>query len=117
MKYYHGGYGELKVGQYVLPPLLTRAATTANYGASSVLDRSKVYVCTQFEGALLFACGHHSGRGKVYEVEPMGGLEPDPDADRPNFSFQCQRAKVLKVYRVKGKTIKRVQKVLMEDCR
>ena len=114
VKYYHGGYGELKEGQHVLPPILTKAPSLARFGGRGVCDTNKVYVCTEFDGALLYACMHQSGHGKVYEVEPIGDLIEDIDAKHTGFSFACDRAKIVKVFRVKGKTIKRVQKIMLE---
>jgi hypothetical protein len=114
MTYFHGGYGQLKVGDLVLPPAETKAPSLASFGAHSVCDRSKVYVCSIQEGALLYACMHHSGRGKIYEVEPIGDLQEDPDAKFTGFSFSCDRARVIRVIRVKGKTIKKIQKHMLE---
>jgi rifampin ADP-ribosylating transferase len=116
MTYFHGGYGQLKVGDLVLPPIQTKAPSLARFGGHDVCDRSKVYVCTMQEGALLYACMHPSGHGKVYEVEPIGDLQEDPDARSEGFSFSCDRARVVRVIRVKGKTIKRVQKYMLEDA-
>jgi rifampin ADP-ribosylating transferase len=115
-KFFHGGYGDLKVGQFVLPPAITKAPSTARFGARAVCDTTKVYVCTEFDGALIFGCMHHSGAGKVYEVEPIGDLVDDPDAVTAGHSYSCDRARVLKVIRLKGKTIKRVQKFMLEDA-
>lgn len=116
VKYFHGGYGGLRVGQYVEPPAVTKAPSLARFGARGVCDTSKVYVSTIFDGALLYGCMHHSGEGKVYEVEPVGELLEDPDAKSRGLSFSCDRAKVIKVYRLKGKTIKRVQKWMVGDA-
>lgn len=117
MSYFHGGYGQLKVGDFVLPPLQSKSPSLARFGAHAVCDRSKVYVCTMLEGALLYACMHHSGCGKVYEVEPIGELVEDPDARIEGFSFACDRARVIRVIRVKGKTIKNIQKHMLRDAR
>ncbi|MHA4731227.1 hypothetical protein [Ensifer adhaerens] len=104
------------VGQFVLPPAKTRAPSTARFGAAGVCDPSKVYVSTDAGGAMIYAAVHFSGRGKLYEVEPVGELKPDPDARVDGLSFACDRARVLRVIRLKGKTIKRVQKIVMEDA-
>lgn len=116
MTYFHGGYGQLKVGDLVLPPNQTKAPSLARFGARAVCDPSKVYVCAIMEGALLYACMHPSGHGKLYEVEPVGELREDPDSKMEGFSFSCDRARVIRVIRVKGKTIKRVQKHMLEDA-
>ncbi|PDT55073.1 hypothetical protein [Sinorhizobium americanum] len=115
VRYFHGGFGGLTVGQFVLPPAKTKAPSTARFGAAGVCNTSKVYVCTDMDGALVYACMHYSGRGKVYEVEPIGELMPDPDARVPGISFECDKARVLRVFRVPGKTIKQVQREMLRE--
>ncbi|RVK97498.1 hypothetical protein CN150_10550 [Sinorhizobium meliloti] len=116
VRYFHGGFGGLTVGQIVLPPATTKAPSTARFGAAGVCNTNKVYVCTDQHGALLYACMHWSGCGKVYEVEPIGELTPDPDALRAGFSFECDKARVLRVIRVRGKLIKQVQPNMLREA-
>ncbi|MQW36057.1 hypothetical protein [Sinorhizobium meliloti] len=116
VRYFHGGYGGLTVGQLVLPPAITKAPSTARYGGAGVCNTNKVYVCTDQHGALLYACMHWSGCGKVYEVEPIGELRPDPDAAREGFSFECDKARVLRGIRVRGKFIKQVQRDMLREA-
>ncbi|MDX0930546.1 hypothetical protein GOE05_24055 [Sinorhizobium medicae] len=116
VRYFHGGFGGLTVGQLVLPPETTKAPSTARFGAAGVCNTNKVYVCTDMHGALLYACMHFSGCGKVYEVEPIGELTPDPDAARAGFSFECDKARVLRVIRVRGKLIKQVQRDMLREA-
>ncbi|AAL49635.1 unknown [Sinorhizobium phage PBC5] len=115
-RYYHGGFGGLSLGQFVLPPKTTRAPSTARFGAAGVCDPSKVYICTELHAALFFACMHPSGRGKVYEVEPIGELIADPDTEIPGLSFECDKARVLRVIRVPGKTIKQIQRDIRREA-
>ncbi|RVL05139.1 hypothetical protein CN151_10880 [Sinorhizobium meliloti] len=115
VRYFHGGFGGLTVGQFVLPPAKTRAPSTARFGAASVCNTNKVYLCTDMDGALVYACMHFSGRGKVYEVEPIGDLTLDPDAKVAGISFECDKARVLRVIRVPGKTIKLVQREMLRE--
>ncbi len=111
--FFHGGFGGLQVGQFVLPPAKTRAATTASYTiARGICDPKRVYVTTDLGAALVYACMHPSGSGKIYEVEPLGGLETDPDAKIEGLSYSCNAARVLRVIRLRGKTIKSVQKAM-----
>jgi hypothetical protein len=93
--YYHGGPQGRSRGAYILPPSITGAMTTADFGAGSVCDRGKVYVTTSYEAALIYAAGHR--RGVVYEVLPVGTLLPDPDCSEPGLSFECEKAVVRKV--------------------
>lgn len=119
IRYFHGGYGGLKVGGHVLPPSITGAISTASYGAASVCRRDRVYVTSQFENATEAAAVHPSGLGKVYEVEPIGELTVDPDAStmpgQAPWSWECERARIVAVHRVPGKTKKRIKKLLSRE--
>lgn len=112
-RYFHGGFGGLSVGQHVLPPNVTKAPSTASYGAGGVCSRDRVYITTEFDAALVFACAHPSGRGKVYEVEPTGQVTDDPDARAMGYSYECEKARVVKVFKIRGKTIRNMQRALL----
>lgn len=114
---YHGGYGGLSVGQLALPPRKTGAASTASFGAAVVCDRDAVYVTTDFEAAIMFACAHPSGRGKLYEVEPIGDLVDDIDAKGRGYSFKCPSARVKRVFKIKGKIIRNLQRAILTELR
>lgn len=62
--FYHGGAPGLRVGQYILPPAKTGAASTASFGAAGVCDRNKVYVTISSRAALMVACHARGGRCK-----------------------------------------------------
>lgn len=114
LHYFHGGYGGLRVGDMILPPSVTGAVSTASYGAASVCRRDRVYVTSRFDNAVDAAAVHPSGRGKVYEVKPLGDLTVDPDALRlpgqEPWSWECLKAVVVAVHRIPGKTKKRIKK-------
>lgn len=114
---YHGGYGGLSVGQLVLPPRKTGAPSTAGFGAAAVCDRDAVYVTTDFEAAMMFACAHPSGRGKLYEVEAIGDLVEDVDAKGRGYSFKCPSARVKRVFKIKGKIIRNLQRAMLAELR
>jgi len=95
MKYFHGGYGGLKEGGILLPPSITGAKSCADYGAGHVCRRDKVYVSVDVEDARLVAA--LTPAGKVYQVEPLGDVSPDPDCNIPGVSFECDRARVIRV--------------------
>lgn len=116
-QFFHGGFPGLSVGQYVLPPNVSKAPSTASFGAGAVCDRDKVYITTEFDAAFVFACSHPSGRGKIYEVEPVGTIEDDIDARSMGYSFQCDKARVTRVHRIKGKIIKKMQLALLQEGR
>lgn len=98
-RYYHGGPAGRQVGAFLLPPTATRARSLAEFGAAAVCRRDRVYVTTDRNAALLYAAGHR--RGVIYEVEPVGTLEPDPDCNTPGLSWQCERARVVRVIKPK----------------
>jgi rifampin ADP-ribosylating transferase len=97
--YFHGGRPGLPRGSFILPPTITKATSCSEYGAAGVHRRDRVYVVVSQEGALLYAAGHPSGKGWIYECEPIGQLEPDPDATVPGISFQCPKARVLRIFK------------------
>ncbi len=107
--YWHGGAPGLKM---ILPPSITGVASCADYGASAVCRRDRVYITTKYEAALMFAAMHPSGEGMVYVVEPIAPLEPDPDCDAPGLSYACRKAKVVMEY-----PPSKVERMLMRDFR
>lgn len=109
MPFWHGGYGRLKVGDFVLPPKATGAPSTAAFGADGVCRRDRVYVTTDFTAAWMFAGLHPSGRGAVYAVLPVGEILRDPDCTEA-ISFECEKARVMAVKRLTGKEIKKIKK-------
>jgi rifampin ADP-ribosylating transferase len=100
MIFFHGGAPGLRL---ILPPIKTGAPSLADFGAG-VCDPNKVYVTTS-AAAQIFAAFHHSGRGTVYRVEPLGKLEPDPDCLEPGLSYQCDAARILRATRLSHERI------------
>lgn len=111
VRYYHGGPSGLQIGQKILPPSITRAATTADFGARGVCRTDRVYVTTEYLAAYEFACLHPSGRGRVYEVLPDSALVPDPDARGPH-SWECESATIVRSHRIRGKHVKAMKKLV-----
>lgn len=99
VRYFHGGPAGLR-GE-ILPPERTGAATTADYGAAHVCRRDRVYLLTDPELAIVYAAGAISQRpGWVYEVEPVGDVEPDADWLGPEGASVCaRRARIRRVHR------------------
>jgi len=95
VKYYHGGYGGLREGKLVLPPSITGALSCADYGAHNVCRRDRVYITTGVEEARYIAS--KTPGGKVYEVFPIGELADDPDCSEKGLSFECVKARVVRV--------------------
>jgi len=98
-KYYHGGFGKLRVGDQVRPAIETGVRSASDYGAEGVHRRDRVYLTTNPDAALIFAALSPCRCGTVYEVEPIGVLEHDPDCSELGLSYQCERAIVKSIYR------------------
>lgn len=110
--YYHGGVPGLARGQRVLSARLAGVRSTASCGAHGVCDPERVYVTTDRAAAVMFASMHPSGRGRVYRVEPLGRLEPDPDCSAQGLSFSCDAALVVERLRVPGKLMRKARQVV-----
>mgnify|MGYP001356936212 CR=1 FL=1 len=81
--YYHGGFPGLVAGDRLLPPDATGATTrlsrlAAALGAPHGTRTDVVYLATVQEHARAFAALYPDGA--LYEAEPVGDVEPDPDA-------------------------------------
>jgi hypothetical protein len=114
--YFHGGPPGMKPGMFILPPEITRAPSCSEYGAAHVHRRDRVYLCTYPEGALIFAAMHPSGKGQVYQVVPIGEVEPDPDWKGPEGgSVQVPRARVVRVFHVTPSVRRAVMRQFLSD--
>lgn len=112
--YWHGGRRGIKRGAYILPPTVTKAPSLSEYGAEGVHRRDRVYVTTIQAAALLYAAGVK--RGVIYECEPLGDLEPDPDCSMPGLSWQCEKARVVRCIKPKARDIEMARAVLLHDA-
>lgn len=93
--YYHGGPEGLTE---VLPPSVTGMPSCADYDDTGVIRRDRVYIITvagEAEDFAMFAPTR--GDVCVYEVVPVGAVEPDPDCLVPGVSFCCEAARVVRV--------------------
>lgn len=109
-RYFHGGPRGLR---WIEPPCKTGAPSTASYGGAGVCRRDRVYVTASPDAALMYAAMHPSMKGVVYQVEPVGEVADDPDCNEPGLSFECERARVVKVYKFSGKTLAAIRKQVM----
>ena len=109
-KLYHGGPRGLSV---ILPPTETKVRDTSAYvPGNGVHSRSKVYLTSSFDAAIMYASCHP--KGVVYEVRPQGQLEADPDCSMPGLSWACDRAEVVRRHRIPGKTLRKARAALQE---
>lgn len=54
--------------------------------------------------------------GVIYEVEPLGAIEADPDCTLPGLSFQCERARVVRRIKPTKSAIETARAVLKEGA-
>jgi hypothetical protein len=109
IRYFHGGVPDLKVGDFIIPANESGSASTADFGAERVCRKDRIYLTSSFEAAFIFGSMHPSNRGTVYEVEPVGELKHDIDCDLPGLSFEVERAKIIKVFKIDSQTRRKVQ--------
>lgn len=97
ISYFHGGVPGLALGDRLLAPSVTGVRAAIDYAdvagvdpaAASRVRRDRIYLSTMIEAAAIFAAFHPSGRGELYEVDPVGPVEPDPDySGAPGESVQ-----------------------------
>ncbi|MEP6893393.1 MAG: hypothetical protein ABI927_06390 [Gaiellaceae bacterium] len=101
--WFHGGVRGLEPGALLLPPVVTGAPSMADYlpagPDASLIRRDRVYIARRVEDALVYA-GLQLGGGDLYEVEPVGELEPDGDyKGNDGYSVQTVAARVVRVVR------------------
>lgn len=111
INYYHGGRPGIQRGAMLLPPIITKAKCLSDFGAAGVHRRDRVYVTTSQAAALLYASGIPGG--VIYQCEPLGVIEPDPDCSEPGLSMQCERARVLRVIKPRRGMLETARAVLM----
>lgn len=105
VRYFHGGPRRIARDKLVLPPAQTGARTTAEVGPAEVRERmlrvhrrDRVYLTTDPEAARVFASLAEPGGGHVYEVRPIGDIEPDPDyIGDGGEGVCCSSARVVRV--------------------
>jgi hypothetical protein len=73
--------------------------------------KDRVYVTTELTDAQFYAAA--SQDPIVYEVEPQGPIENDPNCRGPGISYACERAKIIAIHKVRGKSIKKARKKML----
>ena len=115
-RYFHGGNKGLRVGEYILPPATTKTLSTSQLVDTRGNHRTdRVYVTTVFTEAQMFAAPNR--KPVVYEVEPEGSLEDDPDNKLSGRSYACEKAKIISIHKVPGKVVKKVRQVSLNKSR
>lgn len=99
VRWYHGGVPGLGVGDWLVPPDCSgtchRLSLHAPEGAPHGTRTDVVYVTSDPEVARVYAAFYPDGA--VYEVDPDGPVEPDPDA--PELAGMCDMARIVAVAR------------------
>jgi len=108
--YYHGGPRGFQRGAMLLPPSITRSKSTTEIMGKCVHRVDRVYVTTDINAALLYAAAFN--RGVIYEVEPVGQIEEDPDCSMPGLSFQCERARIKRIQKISDSVLSSAREVL-----
>lgn len=108
--YFHGGRSGLPRGSFILPPNITKAPSLSEYGAAGVHRKDRVYVTTSQAAALLYAS--MTRNGVIYECEPIGSIEPDPDCTEPGLSFQCEKARVIRCIKPKASDVEAIRAMM-----
>jgi hypothetical protein len=120
--YYHGGVPGLTVGDELLPPSrsgrtdsLASIAAANRIEGSAVMRDDRVFLGTLYEIGLLYAAMYPTlSGGWVYECEPVGPVEPDPDyRGDPSESVQCASAIVTRVLgRLSPSQVRSIRKLI-----
>lgn len=98
MTLYHGGARWLDRKGVILPPSRTGAPCGSDFGGAGVHRRDRVYLTSSLDEARMFALlAPPRGGGTVYEAEPIGDTEPDPDYSGPAVCVQVPMARIVRV--------------------
>ena len=101
IKYYHGGFPDLPVGTVLLSKnAAARLGRTANWALrNGQHSADHVYFTTDMELARSFAHALKTsfGRGHLYEVQPLGAMEADPDYAIFDDMFMAPSARIVRV--------------------
>lgn len=109
---YHGGRGGMKKGMFVLPPSVTGSKLGQSTFGNHLTDSTKVYVTNDLVAAYVYAA--FIPDGDVYEVEPVGELEEDPDCNTPGMSYACVRARITKRNRLSENQRQGIRQKMMQ---
>jgi hypothetical protein len=107
-RYYQGGDGGLKIGDYILPP--NETGKDNMIGLNPLRNKDLVYVTNDIAGAMFFAS--RSDSPMVYEVTPEGALEDDPDHKTKGISYACPKAKIAALHAVPPDVIQRNRQMM-----
>lgn len=108
--YFHGGNAGLKIGGYILPPSETKVPQNGDV-PSHIRGKNHIYMVRDFIEAAPWAA-HHTNP-IIYEVEPEGVVENDPDVEKPGLSYRCPKAKIIAVHQIPADLLVAAQLALL----
>ena len=113
MRLYHGGPAGLSAGRFILPANETKVYSCSDAGVdNNPHRRDRIYLTPDPRAAEMFAAMAPSLAVRIYAVEAVGDLEPDPDCFERGLSFQGIKAEILKEKRVPKARRKKILRAL-----
>ncbi|MGY4177777.1 hypothetical protein ACVIHH_003068 [Bradyrhizobium sp. USDA 4518] len=109
--YFHGGNAGLEIGKYILPPAETNAPQNGVV-PSNIRGKDHIYMVREFVKAAPWAAHHKNP--VIYEVEPEGEIENDPDVDQPGLSYRSKRARIVAIHSIPADMLAAAQALLRQ---
>ena len=110
--YFHGGNAGLKVSGYILPPSVTGAPQNGDV-PFHIRGNAWIYMNRELVKSALWAAQHQNP--VVYEVEPEGVVENDPDVEKPELSYRAYKAKIIAIHQVPPDMLAAARKELLKS--
>ena len=108
--YFHGGKRGLKVDDYILAPSITGVSQNGEV-PEEIRGKDHIYMVRNFVEAAPWAAQHSDA--VIYEVEPEGTIEDDPDVKKPGLSYRCPKAKIVAVHEIPADMLSAARNLLL----
>jgi hypothetical protein len=112
VRWWHGGAPGLQPGDLILPAIETETLAASDKlmpAGKFAYSPSWVYVADKIDMAIIFAGRYRHGMGDVYEVEPVGEMERDPDSPHDCTSLMCQQARIIRRIPVDARVLQKIK--------
>lgn len=109
--WYHGGPADIRM---VLPGSETGARSVGQYGTVASYRPDRVYLVDSWAAACAFAALSPFRKAAVHLVEPIGAQEPDPDCLTAGMTIMCERARVLRSWKLSRKQRQEIARAAMD---
>ena len=100
-RYFHGGRAGFKA---ILPPSVSGAEQNGVVPDRCSGRKERVYITTDVADLQSLWASRQSSP-MLYEVEPEGAIEADPDHKGVDVSFQCEKAKIVAFHTIPEETL------------